>query len=69
VVWGDRLMIIFARDILKENTGAKIIGEVKCSNLMYEEIQKMGGVAIMWKTGHSLIKRKIKEEKPYLQVR
>jgi len=40
VVWGDKLMIIFARDILKENTGAKIIGEVKCSNLMYEEIQK-----------------------------
>lgn len=66
VVWGDKLMIIFARDILKENTGAKIIGEVKCSNLMYEEIQKMGGVAIMWKTGHSLIKRKIREEKALL---
>lgn len=62
VVWGDRLMIIFAKDILKRNPGAKIIGEVKCSKVMYEEIEKCGGIPIMWKTGHSLIKKKMKEE-------
>ncbi|MEN2985117.1 MAG: phosphomannomutase/phosphoglucomutase [Thermodesulfovibrionaceae bacterium] len=62
IVWGDRLMIIFARDILSKNKGAKIIGEVKCSKVMYEEIEKVGGIPIMWKTGHSLIKKKMKEE-------
>ncbi|MCX7724023.1 MAG: phosphomannomutase/phosphoglucomutase [Thermodesulfovibrio sp.] len=62
IVWGDRLMIIFARDILKENKGAKIIGEVKCSKVMYEEIELAGGTPVMWKTGHSLIKKKMKEE-------
>lgn len=62
VVWGDRLLIIFAKDILINNPKAKIIGEVKCSKIMYEEIEKMGGKSIMWKTGHSLIKKKMKEE-------
>lgn len=62
VVWGDRLMIILAKDILKENKGAKIIGEVKCSKVMYEEIAKAGGIPLMWKTGHSLIKKKMREE-------
>ncbi len=62
VIWGDKLIILFARDILKSNPKAKIIGEVKCSSVMYEEIEKMGGIPIMWKTGHSLIKRKMKEE-------
>ena len=61
-VWGDMLMIIFSRDILKQRKGAKIIGEVKCSKVMYDEIEKAGGVAIMYKTGHSLIKKKMKEE-------
>jgi phosphomannomutase/phosphoglucomutase len=62
IIWGDRLMVIFARDILKANTGARIIGEVKCSQVMYDDIKKRGGNAIMWKTGHSLIKKKMKEE-------
>lgn len=62
VVWADRLMIIFSKDILKRNPGVKIIGEVKCSKIMYEEIEKMGGIPIMWKTGHSLIKNKMKQE-------
>ncbi len=62
VVWGDRLMIIFAKDILSSNPKSKIIGEVKCSKIMYEQIEKMGGIPIMWKTGHSLIKKKMKEE-------
>jgi phosphomannomutase/phosphoglucomutase len=63
IVWGDRLMILFARDILERSPGASIIGEVKCSQIMYDEITRSGGRAIMWKTGHSLIKKKMKEEK------
>lgn len=61
-VWGDKLMIIFARSVLKEHPGATIIGEVKCSQTMYDDIKKHGGNAVMWKTGHSLIKHKMKEE-------
>lgn len=60
---GDELMVIWSRDILKKNKGAKIIGDVKCSDRMYTDIQKNGGQPIMWKTGHSLVKNKIKEEK------
>ncbi len=63
IIWGDRLMIIFSRDILKKSPGAAIIGEVKCSQVMYDDIKKHGGRQIMWKTGHSLIKKKMKEEK------
>lgn len=66
VVWGDMLMIIFAKDILEKNHRAKVIGEVKCSKVMYDEIKKIGGIPIMWKTGHSLIKKKMKEEKALL---
>lgn len=62
ILWGDQIMIILARAVLKENPGAKIIGEVKSSKLLYDEIARLGGVPIMWKTGHSLIKKKIKEE-------
>jgi phosphomannomutase/phosphoglucomutase len=60
-IWGDQLMVLFARDVLKEEPGAAFIGEVKCSQTMYDEIEKLGGKPIMWKTGHSLIKRKMKE--------
>ncbi len=63
IIWGDQLMIIFARDILPSNPGAAVISEVKASKLLYEEVEKLGGRPIMWKTGHSLIKKKIKEEK------
>ena len=63
IVWGDRLMILFARDILERSPGAAIIGEVKCSQVMYDDITRNKGKAIMWKTGHSLIKKKMKEEK------
>ena len=62
LIWGDQLMIFFARDVLKANPGAAIISEVKATKLLYEEIEKLGGRPIMWKTGHSLIKKKIKEE-------
>jgi phosphomannomutase/phosphoglucomutase len=66
IIWGDQLMIIFARDILPSNPGAPVISEVKASKLLYEEVEKLGGRPIMWKTGHSLIKKKIKEEKALL---
>ncbi len=66
IVWGDQLMIIFSRDLLRRYRGGKIIGEVKCSQVLYEEIKKSGGEPIMWKTGHSLIKKKMKEENALL---
>ena len=62
VVWGDYLLLIYAREILSRKPGATFIGEVKCSQIMYDEIEKLGGKAIMYKTGHSLIKAKMKEE-------
>lgn len=66
IIWGDRLMIIYSRDLVKTSPGAKIIGEVKCSQVMYDEIKRCGGSPIMWKTGHSLIKKKMKEERAAL---
>ncbi len=66
IIWGDVLMVLFARDILPSNPGAPIISEVKASKVLYDEIEKLGGRPIMWKTGHSLIKKKIKEEKALL---
>lgn len=62
IIWGDQLMIILSREILKQNKKAKIIGDVKCSQGMFDDIKKNGGVPIMWKTGHSLIKQKMREE-------
>lgn len=62
IIWGDQLMIIFSRTLLKQHPGAKIIGEVKCSQVLYDDIAKHGGRPIMWKAGHSLIKGKMKEE-------
>jgi len=62
VLWGDQLMILFSRAILKERPGAAIVGEVKCSFTLYDDIRKHGGRPIMWKAGHSLIKAKMKEE-------
>jgi phosphomannomutase/phosphoglucomutase len=61
VIYGDQLMIVYSREILSRKPGATIIGEVKCSQLMYDDIAKHGGNGIMWKTGHSLIKAKMKE--------
>jgi len=66
IVFGDKLMIIFAREILSRKPGATFISEVKCSKTMYDDIEKHGGRAIMWRTGHSLIKKKMKEEKAEL---
>ena len=61
VLYGDQLMILYAREILTRKPGATFIGEVKCSQLMYDDIAAHGGNPIMWKTGHSLIKAKMKE--------
>jgi phosphomannomutase/phosphoglucomutase len=62
IIWGDQLMILFAREILKERPGATFVSEVKCSQAMYDEIAALGGRAVMWKAGHSLIKSKMAEE-------
>jgi phosphomannomutase/phosphoglucomutase len=61
VIWGDYLMIIFAREIMKGRRGASFVSEVKCSKHLFADIAKRGGQPIMWKAGHSLIKQKMKE--------
>jgi len=66
IIYGDRLMIIFAREILSRKPGAVFVSEVKCSKAMYDDIESRGGRAVMWKTGHSLIKQKMKEVKAEL---
>ena len=63
---GDRLLLLYARQVLAKKKGATIIGDVKCSPLLYDDISKRGGKPILWKTGHSLIKAKMKEEKAAL---
>ncbi|GAG98830.1 unnamed protein product, partial [marine sediment metagenome] len=62
IVWGDVLLAIYAERVLKEKPGAKIIFEVKCSKGLIERIEELGGTPLMYKTGHSLIKAKMKEE-------
>jgi phosphomannomutase len=61
VVRADQLMMIWARDVLRRHPGAAIVGDVKCSKLLFDDINKHGGKGIIWKTGHSLIKAKMKE--------
>jgi phosphomannomutase/phosphoglucomutase len=60
-VFGDMLLLIYGRAILKEKPGATIIGDVKCSSSLFDDLTKRGANAIMWKTGHSLIKGKLLE--------
>ena len=61
IIWGDRLLILYARQVLKENPGAICIGDVKCSQLYFDDVKSHGGNPLMWRTGHSLIKAKIRE--------
>src|SRR6185312_9460624 len=61
-VLGDELIALCGRFVLEKLPGSKIIGDVKCSDRIYDYIKKYGGDAIMWKTGHSLIKEKVKSE-------
>jgi phosphomannomutase/phosphoglucomutase len=62
VVYGDMLLLIYGREILTRKPGATFIGEVKCSEVLYDELKRLGGNPIMYKTGHSLIKAKMKQE-------
>lgn len=62
MIWGDRLLALFARHLLRSQPGACVIGDVKCSQLCFDDVARHGGRPIMWKTGHSLIKQKMKEE-------
>lgn len=66
VLWGDRLLVLYSRDILEAKPGSTIISEVKASQSLYDDINRRGGRAIMWKTGHSLMKAKMKEESAVL---
>jgi phosphomannomutase len=61
VIWGDQLLIILAEAVLKDQPGATIIADVKASQTLFDRIAEMGGTPLMWKTGHSLIKSKMKE--------
>ena len=61
VIFPDRQMMLFARDVLSRQPGAEIIYDVKCSRLLGDDIRRAGGRALMWKTGHSLVKAKLKE--------
>jgi phosphomannomutase/phosphoglucomutase len=62
IVWGDRLLALFARGILEKMPGAAVIADVKCSQSLFDDVARHGGKPVMWKTGHSLIKTKMKEE-------
>jgi phosphomannomutase/phosphoglucomutase len=62
IIWGDQLLILFSREVLVKQPGATIIFEVKCSQALPNEIEKAGGKPLMWRTGHSFIKKKMKEE-------
>ncbi|HHO75843.1 MAG TPA: phosphomannomutase/phosphoglucomutase, partial [Deltaproteobacteria bacterium] len=65
-VYGDIITAILAADILKDRPGEKIIGEVKCSKVFFDEVEKAGGIAIMGKVGHSLMKARLLQEKAVL---
>lgn len=66
IIWGDKLMILFSRGVLAEHPGATILGEVKCSETLFADVRARGGRALYAKTGHSLIKTRMKEEKALL---
>ncbi len=61
IIWGDELLVLYARDVLARNPGGTIVSEVKCSQRLYDDIAARGGNGIMWKAGHSLLKAKMRE--------
>jgi phosphomannomutase / phosphoglucomutase len=61
MIWGDELLVLYARDVLARHPGAVVISEVKCSQRLYDDIAQHGGRGIMWKAGHSLLKAKMRE--------
>lgn len=66
LLWGDQLLIIYARDLLTRHPGTAVVGEVKCSQNLFDDIKKHGGVPVMSPAGHSLIKKKMRETKALL---
>jgi phosphomannomutase/phosphoglucomutase len=66
ILWGDELLMLFARDVLQRNPRAIVISEVKCSQRLFDDIAKHNGTPIMWKAGHSLLKAKMKETQALL---
>lgn len=61
ILWGDQILVLLARDVLKKHPGATIIADVKASQVLFDEVSKAGGEPLMWRTGHSLIKSKMAE--------
>ena len=61
ILWGDQILIVLARDVLRDHPGATIIADVKASQVLFDEVTRAGGNPLMWKTGHSLIKAKMAE--------
>ena len=61
IIWGDQLLMIYAEDLLRKRPGSTIIADVKASRALFERVAELGGKPLMWKTGHSLIKSKMKE--------
>jgi phosphomannomutase len=61
IIWGDQLLMIYAEDVLRDRPGAQIIADVKASRALFDRVAELGGQPLMWKTGHSLIKSKMKE--------
>jgi phosphomannomutase len=61
IIWGDQLLMIYAQDLLARSPGATIIADVKASRALFDSVAELGGKPLMWKTGHSLIKSKMKE--------
>ena len=61
ILFGDQLLVVLARDVLKSHPGGTIIADVKASQVLFDEVAKAGGTPLMWKTGHSLIKSKMAE--------
>jgi phosphomannomutase/phosphoglucomutase len=66
IIWGDQLLILFSREVLRHHPGATIVAEVKCSQNLYDDIARHGGRGIMGQAGHSLLKKQMKEEKALL---
>ncbi len=61
ILWGDQFMVLMARDVIRTRPGATIIADVKASQVFFDEVARMGGTPLMWRTGHSLIKSKMAE--------
>src|SRR4029450_6610121 len=61
ILWGDQFLILLAADVLSRHPGATVIADVKASDVLFDEIARLGGRPLMWRTGHSLIKAKMAE--------